>query len=189
MSDLRLVPFSDENSDIVMAWRNSDRIRTNMLDDSIIESQAHRKFLTALESDGTREYFVVELRGVPVAALYFTGLGGKEVTWGCYIGTEKAIPGLFVALVVVATKYAFSTPSTGVLRSEVAVHNSNPIKLNRFLGIPESARITKLTSSGKNVEFIEYKLSADLLNDVMSKANKAMPSSLRQSCEEVSLEK
>jgi len=189
MSYLRLVPFSDENSDIVMAWRNSDRIRANMLDDSIIESQNHREFLTALESDGARKYFVVELRGTPVAALYFTGLGDNEVTWGCYIGTEKAIPGLFVALVIVATKYAFSTPSTNVLRSEVAAHNSNPIKLNRFLGIPESARLTRLTSSGREVEFIEYKLSSELLNGVMRKANKIMPSSIRKSCENIRLEK
>lgn len=188
MSDLNLVPFSDNNIPIVLAWRNSDRIRENMLDDSVIKTENHREFLRALESDGTRAYFVVELRGTPVAAIYFTGLGGREVTWGCYIGTEKTMPGLFVALVIIAAKYSFRLPSTNTLRSEVAAHNANPIKLNRFLGIPESARLSRLTSSGRAVEFIEYQLSGDLFNRVIDKAKKIMPSSLKNSCESIALE-
>lgn len=188
MSDLRLVPFSDENSPIILAWRNSERIRGNMLDDSIIERRVHDEFLKALESDESRAYFVVELRGAPVAALYFAGLGNDEVTWGCYIGIEKPIPGLFVALVLVATKYAFNLPSTRILRSEVAAHNRNPIKLNQFLGIPESARLTRLTATGRTVEFIEYKISAELLDSVSSKANKIIPSSIKKLFESVSLE-
>ncbi len=188
MSDLKLVPFSDINSSIILDWRNSNRIRTNMLDDSIIKSESHSKFLRTLQLDGTRAYFVVELRGVPVAAIYFTGLGCKEVTWGCYIGTEKTIPGLFVALVVIAAKYSFRLPSTNTLRSEVAAHNANPIKLNRFLGISESARLTRLTSSGKTVEFIEYQISGDFLNNVIDKAKKIMPSSLKKSCANIVLE-
>jgi hypothetical protein len=188
MSDLRLVPFSDNNTPIVLAWRNSDRIRKNMLDDSVISTENHREFLKTLESDRARAYYVVELRGTPVAAIYFTELGGSEVTWGCYIGTDKTMPGLFVALVIMAAKYSFRLPSTNSLRSEVAEHNANPIKLNRFLGIPEAARLTRLTSSGRAVEFIEYQLSRDLLNNVIDKAKKIMPSSLRKSCENIVLE-
>lgn len=189
MSGFSLVPFTPENADIVLGWRNSERIRSNMLDDSIIETKDHKNFLKALARDESRAYFVVELRGAPVATLYFTGLGSKEVTWGCYIGSDKTIPGLFVALVVIATRYSFNFPSTGVLRSEVAAYNANPIKLNRFLGIPESARYNRSTASGREVEFIEYRLTSEELNNVLAKAAKAMPSSIKESCEKLNLEK
>ena len=189
MSGFKLVPFAPQNSSIVLAWRNSKRIRSNMLDDSIIESSDHGNFLELLAEDQSRAYFVVELRDTPVATLYFTGLGGEEVTWGCYIGSEKTIPGLFVALVIIAIKYSFGFATTNILRSEVAAHNANPIKLNRFLGIPESARFFRSTSRGEKVEFIEYRLTSVAVESIISKAKKVTPSSIKRSYETFTLEK
>lgn len=189
MSSFKLVPFSPENSAIVLAWRNSERIRLNMLDDSVIEGDDHNNFLKLLAKDESRAYFVVELRNTPVATIYFTGLGSDEVTWGCYIGSEKTIPGLFVALVMIAIKYSFGLSTTNTLRSEVAAHNSNPIKLNHFLGLPETARFCRSTSSGEEIQFIEYRLTAEMLGNVIGKALKVMPSSIKQSYETLTLEK
>lgn len=189
MSGFKLVPFSPGNSATVLAWRNSERIRSNMLDDTVIKSGDHSNFLARLAEDQSRAYFVVELRNTPVATLYFTGLGSDGVTWGCYIGSEKPIPGLFVALVMIAIKYSFSLTTTNTLRSEVAEHNANPIKLNRFLGIPESARFRRSTSSGDQVEFIEYRLTSGGLDNVIEKAQKVMPTSIKQSYETMKLEK
>ncbi|HBW84816.1 MAG TPA: hypothetical protein DEF79_12335 [Gammaproteobacteria bacterium] len=188
MSCFKLVPFNPENTETVLAWRNAERIRLNMLDDSTIGNEDHASFLRVLDTDESRAYFVVELRDTPVAAIYFTGLGGKEVTWGCYIGSEKAIPGLFVGLVIIAIKYSFSFPATESMRSEVASHNANPIKLNRFLGIPETGRILRYTSSGREVEFIEYRLVSGTIEPVLNKATKVIPSSIRTACENLKLE-
>ena len=110
------------------------------------------------------------------------------MTWGCYIGSEKAIPGLFVGLVIIAIKYSFSFPATESMRSEVASHNANPIKLNRFLGIPETGRILRYTSSGREVEFIEYRLVSGTIEPVLNKATKVIPSSIRTACENLKLE-
>lgn len=189
MSSFKLVPFSAGNSATVLAWRNSERIRSNMLDDSVIENGDHSNFLKLLAEDESRAYFVIELKNTPVATIYFTGLGSTEVTWGCYIGSEKTIPGLFLALVMIAIKYSFGLHTTNTLRSEVAAHNSNPIKLNRFLGIPETARFCRTTSSGEEVEFIEYRLAPETLENVVGKAQKAMPSSIKQLCNTLILEK
>lgn len=188
MSGFKLVPFGPENSAMVLAWRNSERIRSNMLDDSVIETADHSSFLQLLAEDQSKAYFVVELRNTPVAALYFAKLGGDEVTWGCYIGSEKIIPGLFVALLLIAIKYSFGLPTTNVLRSEVAAHNANSIKLHRFLDIPESGRFCGSTSSGEKVEFIEYRLFSAAREKVIRKAQKVMPSSMKQSYETVTLE-
>ena len=179
MSDLELTRFSDNNADIVLKWRNSERIRKNMLDDSIIKRVAHLNFLKNVNSDGSREYFVVKLGKIPVATLYFTGLGSSEVTWGCYIGTEKMIPGLFVALAIIAIEYSFGYLTTNVLISEVAKHNPTPAKLNRFLGIPETAKLTRLTSNGQCIDFIEYQVVRKQHEDVILKATKILPNHMK----------
>ena len=129
MADLKLVPFGVENAEQVLHWRNSERVRKNMIDDTIITPEQHSVFLSRLQGDSARKYFVVELRGEPVAAIYFAELGGTEVTWGCYVGVEKVIPGLFVALAAIAINFAFKYPETLALRSEVARHNQSPIKI------------------------------------------------------------
>lgn len=188
MTLLKLVPFSEENLLTVLAWRNSERIRSNMLDDSIISEVSHRVFLKSLATDYSKAYFVVELNCNPVASVYLINLGGAEVTWGCYIGAERIIPGLFVALLVIASKFAFSWPETRILKSEVAAHNSNPIKLNKFLGITEIQRVERPTASGKNIEFIEYQLNRSELKSVLAKASKIMPSAIKEATEKFILE-
>lgn len=189
MSQIKLVPYSRENMTTVLRWRNSKRIRLNMLDDSIITEYSHQKFLKNLAIDYSKVYFVVELNGLSVASICFTGLDTPCVTWGCYIGSIKPIPGLFLAMVLIAAQYAFSFPGTMALRSEVAVHNLNPIKLNKYLGISETARFMKTTTCGNNVEFIEYHLHSDEVCIVINKALKVMPSSMKKSYEKIILEK
>ena len=185
----KLMHFSQENTDRVLSWRNSERIRLNMVDDSVIELSAHKQFLSCLEANCSAAYYVVEYNGTSVGTIYFTGLGSGKVTWGCYIGSEKIIPGLFVALLVIAAKYSFSLPTTRILRSEVAAFNINPIKLNRFLGIPETSRFIRSTKTGSEVEFIEYCLASDQHNIIINKAEKVMPGSVKKSCQEFILEK
>lgn len=182
MVDLKLVPFSIENAEQVLSWRNSERVRTNMIDDTIIDLKQHSAFLRKLEGDSSRKYFVVELRGESVAAIYFSDLDSAEITWGCYVGVEKVIPGLFVALVAVAVKFAFSYPNTLALKSEVALHNQSPIKMNRFLGIQSCARCLRATKSGQKIEFLTYKLTLDSFDSVLQKARSILPSSLKKLC-------
>ena len=180
MNKLKLVPFSERNMPIVLKWRNSSRIRSNMLDDSIISESSHRKFLSILAVDHSKEYFIVELNDDPVACVYFTDLESTNVTWGCYIGAEKPIPGLFVGLVILAAKFVFNRHQAKVLRSEVVSHNENPIKLNKFIGIPEKKRIGRTTVTGRKQEFIEYWLERSNFDSVLKRAYKIMPSSVKE---------
>ncbi|GAA0841467.1 hypothetical protein GCM10009113_07980 [Marinobacter szutsaonensis] len=142
-----------------------------------------------LEDDPSKAYFVVQLNDSPIAAIYFTGLGTSTVTWGCYIGSEKPVPGLFVGLVVLAAKFVFEDYQAEILRSEVAAHNSNPIKLNKFLGIPVQRRITKVTKEGTSLEFIEYKLEKYHFGTMYETALRVIPSSVKEALENFIMEK
>lgn len=180
MAALRLIPFSRDNARLVLGWRNQPRVRGNMLTDSEITLDHHLAFLERLASDASRVYFLVYLDELPVATLYFTGLGGPEVTWGCYIGTEKLVPGLFMVLFLMASDMAFERPETVALYSEVAEYNAAPIRFNRFVGLPVVERHVRQTDSGKNVLFWGYRLDRDSLASVRGRTLKVTPAAMRQ---------
>jgi len=180
MAVFRLVPFSSSNMDLVLRWRNAPRVKDNMLDDSTISAEDHLNFLEALAVDGSRAYFVVYMDELPVAALYVSRLGQPEVTWGCYIGIEKMIPGLFVALFLMATDIAFAESKTVALYSEVAEHNSAPVRFNRFLGLGVPTPQVRITVSGQSVNFLGYRLERSRLADVRARALKVMPGSIKR---------
>lgn len=188
MAILRLVPFSDANADLVLGWRNAVGVRGNMIDDSVISRADHQKFLKNLETDSCRSYFVVYLGERPVAALYFTGLGQPEVTWGCYIGTERMVPGLFVALFLIATDFAFAGSETRALCSEVAEHNSAPLRFNRFAGLEAENSYMRTTRSGRQIGFQSYRVEPSQLSGIRSKALKVMPGSMKQAYNEWKVE-
>ena len=188
MPTLSLTPFSKRNANIIIEWRNSNKIRKNMLNDSIIKEDEHDNFLENLENDSSKKYYLVSLDNQPVAALYLIDIGESEVTWGCYIGAAKIIPGLFPALFVSAGSLAFYYPETNVLRSEVAENNDNPIKLNRFLGIPISSRNTYAGSNHENRNFFEYKLEKANFESAKNKAWSIMPKRLKDSVQNLTIE-
>lgn len=188
MKKFSFIDFSEKNAPLVLRWRNSQRVRTNMLDDSVISEESHRIFLRNLNQDLSKAYFIVAMDKKPVGCIYFTDLDTSTVTWGCYIGEEKPIPGLFIAFLLLAANFAFSKQQVKVLRSEVAYNNQSPIKLNKFLGIPEIKRTERVTTSGERKNFIEYELNKNDFDSVHKKSLKVLPSSIRMLIDKSALE-
>jgi len=179
MNTLTLEPFSPQNTDMVLSWRNSARVRCNSIDDSIITKESHNLFLNTLSQHTSKRYFVMHMGTQPVGVLSFSGIGQDQVTWGCYIGSEKISPGTFPLMVCIAIKFAFQFESTASLHSEVAAHNHAPLKLNQYLGVDSTGEITKKTTSGKVVQFMQFCVSKDDVKKVLDKAEKILTSSLR----------
>ena len=65
MNSLMLTPFNKINTELVLKWRNSERIRSNMLDDSVISLEKHNSFIELLKTDKTTQQLV----GGPVMPL------------------------------------------------------------------------------------------------------------------------
>lgn len=180
MRSLRLIQFDESNANLILNWRNSERVRSNMLDDSIITIEGHNKFLEFLKNDETKSYFVVELDERPVGTIYFTGIGSDSITWGCYIGVDRIVPGLFILLIIIAIKFSFGHIETQTLHSEVAAHNANPIKVNQFLGIPVTGKVNKKTKSDNEIEFHQYVVDRKSVDYIVEKALKLLTSPMKK---------
>ena len=187
MRSLRLIQFDESNANLILSWRNSERVRSNMLDDSIITIDEHNKFVQVLKSDETKSYFIVELDEHPVGAIYFNGIGSDSITWGCYIGVDRIVPGLFILLIIIAIKFAFGHIKTQTLHSDVAAHNANPIKVNQFLGIPVTGKINKKTTNGNEIEFHQYVVDRKSVDHIMEKASKLLTSPMKKLVNELNI--
>lgn len=188
MKNLTLTPFNEDNAPTVLAWRNSERVRLNMIDNSIISEQDHYAFLQSLKGNTAKAYYLVKLDRNPIGSISFVDMDSKTPAWGCHLGTEKLIPGLFPALVFIAAQHIFITTAAEVLKSEVAAHNNNPISLNKFIGIPLITSLEKTTTKGDTVLFHQYELAKTDLNTVSDKLLKILPSSMRQAAQNFTID-
>lgn len=78
--NLRLEPFSRDNADLVLSWRNAHHVRANSLNDSEITREDHLAFVDGLSDRPDRNFFVLHLDGRP-EAVFNVNLDGA-IEWG-----------------------------------------------------------------------------------------------------------
>ena len=159
-SDLHLEPFTKENADLVLSWRNSEQVRTHSLNDEPIDYLDHLNFVEQRQGHYQRQFFIVRIKGAPVGVLN-VNLEQTTGYWGCYLADDRATeprPGIFPLLIGIAGVVAFECLGCTELQSTVLQSNSAPQKMNAFLGIPITDVITQQRSSGQEINVIHYSL-------------------------------
>jgi hypothetical protein len=150
-----------------------------MLNDKIISKSEHEKFLANLEEDTSQLYFMVVIDNTPIGAIYFSGVGKRNVTWGCYIGEGNVIPGLFLVFIYIAGKEVFYHYGARELCSEVNSLNLPPQRANKFLGIGPASILQEKTGLGKKKSFLSYRVLSDEWDDLAFKIKSILPSSAK----------
>ena len=92
---LQFVPFesiSNDMSDLILKWRNSEDIRCQMIHQNLITNEEHYNWYK-LVSSGRANYRVkmVYFDDMPIGVVYLTNMDlvVKCVSWGLYIGENK----------------------------------------------------------------------------------------------------
>jgi hypothetical protein len=60
---MKIVNFTDlsqEDYKTILSWRDSDKVRKNMLNSNIISGKEHFSLVKQLKQDSSKEYFSVE---------------------------------------------------------------------------------------------------------------------------------
>lgn len=173
---LQLERFSHANADLVLAWRNAQLVRENSLNDGVIRREDHLQFVDSLKERTDRNFFIVHIRGAPVAALNVNvndGIG----SWGCYLGggeVRTVRPGIFPILIGVAGVIAFELLACQELHSDVLQTNLSPQTMNAFLGIPLTERKVETRPSGQEIPVVCYALVKDIWPTVWLRINKVL---------------
>lgn len=111
LSDATLRRIQENDLDLILKWRNTDRIRKNMFQDGIIGWQQHVAWFETLQFRDDQVVLLFLLSNEPVGVVNFTNINHIENSceWGFYIGREQVPKGSGLAMGILALEFAFLT--------------------------------------------------------------------------------
>jgi len=69
-----LRPMAEQDSELILRWRNSDRVRQYMYSDELIGPARHRAWFERMLADPKNAYLVFEVEGRPLGLVYFNDI-------------------------------------------------------------------------------------------------------------------
>lgn len=89
-----LRPIEDADTDNIVRWRNSERVRSNFIYQRPFTKEGHRQWMETKVAAGEVVQFVICLKdtGEPVGSVYFRDIDkeNKKAEYGIFIGEESA---------------------------------------------------------------------------------------------------
>ena len=135
---LRKVEAAD--LDLLLAWRNSDAIRTSMFTQDIITPENHRAWFEAASKRADRRLLMFCQDGAPAGFVHFKlDADNRSATWGFY-KAPGAPRGLGRLLGEAALAYAFGQLDVNRVWAEVLPSNEASHRMHLALGFRQEGR-------------------------------------------------
>lgn len=134
----KLRTLKEEDLGMVLEWRNSYRIRSNMYNDKMITIDEHINWFMQLDNQ-KEVYLVFEIEECPVGLVYFKEINWCKSSsyWGFYLG-ETGLPlGSGLVMGYLGIDYAFDELGLKKLCGEVLSFNQASIKFHLRFGFVE----------------------------------------------------
>ncbi|OPZ79361.1 MAG: ribosomal-protein-L7/L12-serine acetyltransferase [Alphaproteobacteria bacterium ADurb.Bin438] len=120
---------------LILEWRNSDRIRQNMINQDIIIYENHVKWIERLKTKEDAKYYLCIIDDKPVGVYDYTSIEAqhKKAEWGFYVGEEGL--GFGVLMEYLGIKHFFEDMKFNRLCAIVLEHNIKTYNIhkNNFL--------------------------------------------------------
>ncbi|MBI5485467.1 MAG: UDP-4-amino-4,6-dideoxy-N-acetyl-beta-L-altrosamine N-acetyltransferase [Deltaproteobacteria bacterium] len=166
--DCRLRPVAEDDLELVLNWRNSERIRRNMYGDHIISMEEHKAWFNRLKDDSSAVYLLFEVCQTPVGMVYFTDIDRKnsKCFWGFYLGEDNLPRGTGTILGVSGMEYAFEILQIRKLCGEAFQFNSASVKFFQKLGFAREGHFVRhVLKEGVYEDVISFALFKDCWQD------------------------
>ncbi len=156
-------PMAEEDLDLVLVWRNSERIRAVSYTDHVIGIEEHRAWFERADAGQSTLPLVFECEGRPVGVVNATAVdrGQGSCTWGFYIGAEDAPRGAGRAMGYCALEYLFERIDLRTVRGEALASNEVSIRWQQGLGFEkETVLPAHAEKHGKREDVVVLGMSA-----------------------------
>jgi UDP-4-amino-4,6-dideoxy-N-acetyl-beta-L-altrosamine N-acetyltransferase len=137
------IDITDEESIMILKWRNHNGVRVNMLNNNEITKEEHFNFIESLKDENSKQYFLIDNIGV----IYFTNIKDNTAEIGLYSNPTKY--GVGKTLIDNLLSFNYKT-----LYLEVLKDNLNAIKLYKRYNFKE---YKKKDSLNNNIIYMELK--------------------------------
>lgn len=130
--------IKEDDLDILLKWRNSNRIHSLMLTNHKITKEEHYKWYKLLKHNIPPRNLIFEYKKQPIGYIGYTEYDEETKTCspGSYLGIiDYKIPiDAGIALMYMETEYAFRILNMERLISEIFAYNERVNKLNKLIG-------------------------------------------------------
>ena len=126
-------PITSDDLALVLQWRNSARIRQNMIQDQLISWEAHCAWFENLQHRIDREVLLFSIEDKKVGIVVFTdiNLDHRHCSWGFYIGEETAPKGTGTVMVYHALNYIFAKYDLHKIKAAVLEFNKASLEFHK----------------------------------------------------------
>lgn len=135
-----------EDSDRLLAWRNSPAVAPYMYSEHEITPQEHARWFAGIRGDARRAYWMIEMNAEPVglANLYDIDRANGRCAWAYYLA-EPQVRGKGVGSMVeyLMIERVFGELGLGKLWCEVLASNEAVWKLHQSFGFEIEARLRR----------------------------------------------
>jgi UDP-4-amino-4,6-dideoxy-N-acetyl-beta-L-altrosamine N-acetyltransferase len=156
-----LSPISEHDLEMVLNWRNSDRIRFNMFSDHLISVKEHKKWFEKIKKEKFPTFYVFRFNKKPIGIISISKWDKQHDTcfWGFYIGDPKAPKGIGTFMGFLGLEYIFETLKLRKVYGEVFVFNLASIRFHQKLGFIEEGRFKEhILKNGKYEDVLYFSL-------------------------------
>lgn len=149
-----LRPMADSDLERVLAWRNSERVRSCMFSDELIALADHRAWWERAKTSSTSVHLIFEVDGVPMGVVNFTGIDRRNgrCSWGFYVGAEDAPRGTGTIMGILALDHAFESLGMRKICAEVIGFNTASLGYHRKLGFAQEGCLVRHVLRGSGYE-------------------------------------
>jgi RimJ/RimL family protein N-acetyltransferase len=139
---IELRPITPKDLPSLRRWRNSSRIKEQMMDQSYISPAQQRLWYERIRAKPDQAHWVVWCKGVRTGYMNIKGNGSlesqKQLDVGMYVGDSPVRHGLLgYAIAMMQIEIAFNVLSAAQIRMSVKENNHGALRFNQQLGYRE----------------------------------------------------
>ena len=158
-----IISLNKEEQLQILEWRNSDKVRSNMINQEIISPEAHLSYCEKLKHNKSTLLFRVSVNQIPCGMVNFANLNYKNRTgeYGLYVVDER--PGIGPYLGRLAIYYFFEILNFYELHIIILSLNKTSILFSEKLLLFKDPYINKqeFNINGKDVDAVHYTMKKD----------------------------
>jgi len=138
-------PIESQDKDLILQWRNSDRVRNNMYSDHLISQPEHDAWFARALNDDSANFLIFSYMGRRIGFASFTNVSKfhERCYWAFYLGEVDVPRGCGSVMEFFAIDYAFSVLKIRKLCCEVFCFNSGVIKLHEKFGFKQEGHFVE----------------------------------------------
>lgn len=139
MGEYSIRPLEERDLQMLLNWRNSERIHSKMLTEHKITWDEHYTWFQKMKENPVKRNLIFEFQGRAVGYIGYTEYDEqrKSCSPGAYLGETDVPIDAGITLFYMAVEYAFSELKMQRLETSVFRSNKQAMRLDLFLGYRE----------------------------------------------------